>query len=596
MAVLIRREPDETVYRDAMEAGYTAFQSKVIANRMRDIPGDEMRMHVAPSLQQLDSPYLLPDIGAAAARLAEAVMQGQHLILVSDHDADGADGHAVAKAALTEVMGVPEERIHSYLSHRLKEGYGVSDALTDRMLAELESIPKPAVAVSIDQGSTDQARIARLLAHGIETVVTDHHGIPEEGVPASAVACVNPVRADSEFPDKQIAGCHVIWLVMCAVRKLLIDLGHIPADAPGMAQYLDWVATGTAADCVGLSASRNNRAVMRYGLWLMNTRPRPCWTAIREVAKLNDGLLNATDVAFMIASRINASGRIDDARLSLDLLMEKDHSKALDLATQLEQANRERKAIQKELTAAGLEIGAEQDKRQESAIVVFFENGHTGVHGVSASRLVEAFGRPVACFSPKQGSDELISGSFRSIDGVHMRAALARAAELEPGSIKTFGGHAGAAGAVVPGFELIRFTKAFRAAVAEQKPAAEMRPVVYTDGPLEAPCTLQQIQELGELEPYGREFDPPTFDGYFRVTSIKELGDGTHLKFYGENKLGEAFEFVWFNAKNDGGDRNPFGIGEQVRLAFTIRTNTFRGNTTVQHLVKYAERLQGHST
>lgn len=575
-----------------MEAGYSPFQSKVIANRMRDIPAEEMRAHVAPSLQQLDPPYLLPDIGKAAARIAEAVIGGQHLVLVSDHDADGADGHAVAKAALIEVMGVPEERVHSYLSHRLKEGYGVSDALTDRMLGELESVPKPALAITIDQGSTDQARIHRLLEQGIETVVTDHHGIPEEGIPSSAVACVNPVRADSEFPDKQIAGCHVIWLVMCAVRKLLIDMGHIQAESASMAQYLDWVATGTAADCVGLSASRNNRAVMRYGLWLMNTRPRPCWSAIREVARLDNGLLSAIDVAFMIASRINASGRIDDARLSLDLLMEKDHTRALDLATQLEQANKERKAIQRELTAAGLEIGAEQDKRQESAIVVFFENGHTGVHGVAASRLVEAFGRPVACFSPKQGSSELISGSFRSIEGVHMRAALARAAELEPGCITTFGGHAGAAGAVVPGFELIRFTTAFRAAVSEQKSAESMRPVVFTDGPLETPCTLNHIQELGELEPYGREFDPPTFDGYFRVLTMKAMGDGTHLMFTAENKLGHTFDFVWFNAKVDPADSNPLNLADQVRIAFTIRANTFRGTTRVQHLVKYVEPFQ----
>lgn len=593
MTELCRREPDPDVYRAAIDSGYSELQARIIANRLSELPPGQFQEHIAPSLQQLDAPYLLPDIAPAAARISKAIIDGEHLILVSDHDADGATGHAVAKAALLEVMGVEPERVHSYLSHRLREGYGVSDALCERMLEQLQDVPRPALMVTIDQGSADQARIARLKEEGIETVVTDHHAIPEEGVPAAAVACVNPVSPGAEFPDKQIAGCHVIWLVMCAVRKVLIEAGRLQPDARKMAPYLDWVATGTAADCVGLAMSRNNRAVMRYGLWLMNTRPRPCWSAIREVARMKDGPISATDVAFMIAPRINASGRVDDARLSLDLLMEDDHSEALGLATRLEAANTERKTIQRELTTAGLELAAEQDKEQVSGIVVFFENGHTGVHGVTASRLVEAYGRPVVCFSPKQGSAELISGSFRSVPGVHIRNALVRANELAPGAIKFFGGHEGAAGATIEAFELPRFTDAFRTAVSEQRCGTTMRPVVNTDGPLDQPWGPEQLRELDELEPFGREFEPPVFDGYFTIENLKAIGDGTHITFDGVNKPGNRFKFIWFNAKVNAEDPFPAANGDLARVAYTIKANTFRGNTSAQNVVRYLHVHQG---
>ena len=572
-----------------MENGYSQLQARIIASRLRSLPTTPLGQHISPSLQQLDPPSLLPDIELAAGRIAGAIIRGEHLVLVSDHDADGATGHAVARATLLDVMGVPAERVHSYLSHRLLEGYGVSDALCDRMLAEMQDIPRPAVVITIDQGSADQRRIARLKEEGFETVVTDHHAIPEEGVPADAFACVNPVRKDSRFPDKQVAGCHVIWLVMCATRKALINSGHLPPDAGKMAPYLDWVATGTAADCVGLAMSRNNRAVMRYGLWLMNTRPRPCWSALLEVARWKDKPMGAVDVAFTIASRINASGRVDDARLSLDLLLEQDHSQALGLAAQLEAANTERKSIQRELTKVGMEIAAEQDRDKVTGIVVFFENGHPGIHGVTASRLCEAFGRPVACFSPKRGSAELISGSFRSIRGVHIRDALVRANALAPGAIEHFGGHEGAAGATIKGFELERFTQAFRAAVAEQRDGGDMAPFVLTDGPLLAPWPPEQLAELDELEPFGREFESPVFDGYFSIRNPKPMGDGTHFRFEGINKHGHAFEFVWFSARTSPDDPPPLRARAQARIAFTVSANTYRGTTRTQHIVSYLE-------
>ncbi|UJJ60654.1 DHH family phosphoesterase, partial (plasmid) [Rhodanobacter denitrificans] len=293
------RPIDPDVLARAQAEGFTDLQARIIAARIR-APTTTIRDLIAPSVRMIDSPDLLPDIDVAANAIADAVMDpAMHLAGVFDHDADGADAGAVFLLALTEYFGVPSERIVLLQSHRQREGYGVSDAFVERIV---EDLPRPCLIVTGDQGSGDEPRLARLKAAGFLAVVTDHHGVEGKG-PPSALACVNPAREDSQFADPLIAGVHVMWLTMCAVRQQLMRRGRLPADAPTLAPLLAWSAVGTTADAVSLARSHNNRAVIRYGLRLINASTRAPWQAMRKVMK-KDGPFCTKDISHGLGPRI----------------------------------------------------------------------------------------------------------------------------------------------------------------------------------------------------------------------------------------------------------------------------------------------------
>lgn len=579
-----QRKQSPVVYSSAREQGYTHLQASLLASRLDDqrIDLSNLSVHVSPSLSNLDSPMLLPDIAKAASRIAEAIIEGQTISIASDFDCDGATSHCVLVDALTNHFGVPRTRIKSFISHRMVEGYGITDALVDRMM---EQIPSQSLVITSDQGSTDEARIARLKAAGVDTVVTDHHMIPADGPPKSAVACVNPMREDSQYPDRAIAGCYVAWLTMCAVRRVLIEMGRLPKDAPTLASSLDWVALGTTADCMDLAISRNNRAVIRYGLWLMNTRPRQCWKSLASLASITDPF-TSRDLAFQAAPRINARGRLSEAMTSAVFLMTDDPAESMELLQLLDEENKKRRVIQDTMAAEGYDVAKAQFDEGMSAIVVFYPEGHSGVHGIVSSKYVEAFGRPVVCFSPKPNAPGKLSGSFRSVEGVHIRNALQLVADRNPGIFLAMGGHAGAAGASLDAHDLDRFSNAFRQAVREQLDPGLMAPRLMTDGALEEPPTVQMLSEIAALEPFGRQFDAPTFSGEFTADTVKAVGDGRTLKLVFSDGRGHRYDAVWFRAREDAQQPLPIAPGDRLMAAYTLKSNTFRGRTSADMIIQ----------
>jgi len=575
------RPVSQSVMQAAITAGYTRLQSRVIAGRLGDGDAGKVSLLVRPQLSAIDAPDRLPDIGVAADAVANAVMQGIPLILLSDFDCDGASGHSVLKFALRDYFGVPEDHIHSYIGHRLREGYGVSESVTQRIL---ETAPRPAVVITADQGSSDHARIEKLRDHGFMTVVTDHHGVPAQGPPSAALACVNPVRADSTFADPYIAGVHVAWLLCCAVRQRLIDRGHLPADAPRLGGLLDLVALGTMADCVDLARSPNNRAVLTRGLALMNAPDaRPVWRALYQVSRCS-GSITAATLGFTFGPIINARGRLDCALGAVDLLMCDDEEEAKRLASILVEHNNERKQVQSQMLRRILPLAEQQAMDGCTAITVFDSEGHPGVHGVCAARLVEAYGRPAAYFSPKQGSD-YITASLRTVPGFHIRNALAQIAESHPDDLIAWGGHAGAGGVTLKREGLERFTTAFNAIAARALTAWTLGPRVLTDGELDQIPSLELFNELAVLEPFGRQWESPVFRAEGRILTLRPVGDGTHLKLLlgiGPNR----FDAIWFGAVRDG--VGPVEMGQVVRLAFELDANTFRDETRLQLRVRHA--------
>lgn len=566
-----QRKLSGLVYDEALRLGYTPLQSRILAGRLDTT--DEVA-GIAGAVRDIDPPDTLPDIEAATRAIADAILDPSRILApVTDHDCDGSASAFVLKTALIDYFQVPRERVMPFVTHRLKEGYGVSDKFVERMLAEC---PRGALCITADQGSTDESRIARLQAEKeIQTVVTDHHGLPAEGPPKSAIACVNPARADSKY-DPFVAGCAVAWLVMCSVRRELIERGHLPPGAPSLAPLLDVVAVGTCADAVSLGRSKNNRAILRYGLRRMNAEPaRMCWAAMRKVMG-KEGPFVTRDISHGIAPRINARGRIDDAMAAIDMLCSSDETEAANLAAVLDENNRLRREIQDEMTGPALADAARQSAQGAAALIVYLEHGHSGVHGIVASRLVETFGRPACCLSPKEGAHGQLTGSLRSVPKVNIRGALVDVEKHHPGLQTHFGGHRGAAGTGIALADLATFREALCAAVARQADPSTLAPVVLTDGPITSPLTISAVAEIEALEPYGREFEPPQFCDQFIVSEARPVGDGSHLKLKLIDPDGQEQSGIWFRAVRPGA-MPPVGEGESVRLVYTLALNHWRG-------------------
>lgn len=577
---LIRRALNAEVQSRALEAGLPPLLARILAGRLAEVSPEQLRRIVSPRVAYLDHPETLPDFHRAVQRVALAVERGEHIALETDHDVDGVASHAVIHQALVYYCGHPPERLSSHIGHRIKEGYGLSEAVASRIIDSGATL-----VITADNGSSDEEQIARLKSCGIDVVVTDHHVLPVEGPPPSAYACVSPAREDSQFPDPAIAGCFVAWLLMCGVRRRLIEKGVIPQEMPTLAGLLDFVALGTVADCVSLGASINNRAVVTYGLKLINAMARPCWRVLRS--RIQSPEVTAADLAFTIGPRINARGRLDEAMAGVRFLIAQDDEEAARWEAELHRANEERKLIERSLTSDAKDEAARQIAQGAYALTIYLPNGHAGVHGIVASRLVEAYGRPVVCFSPQHGDPGSLTGSARGIDGFHVRDALQAVRDQHPEGVLKFGGHAGAGGVRIAKSSLDRFRDLFDASAREQLGEVELRPVIATDGEL-APEDVNPltVQLLSQLEPYGRGFEAPVFEGRYTVLRVRPISDGQHLKLW-LDVGGEPREAIWFGACEPG-EQPSVQVGDRIRLAYYLEMNHWNGRSMLQLRVVHA--------
>jgi len=228
-------------------------QARIVANRMAGLQW-EVDDLVGASLKHIASPQQLKDSDIAVERIARAIKDGETIGLLTDYDVDGITSHAILYFALNEHFNFPRQNIQHLIGHRIDDGYGISQGLTDRILA-MESPPQ--LIITADCGSSDETQIVQLKALGIDVIVTDHHAIPQEGIPVSALATINPTREDCAYPDSTIAGCMVSWLLMSYLRAKLIADQVLAPSAPKLSGLLDFVSLGTVADAVSLSSPIN---------------------------------------------------------------------------------------------------------------------------------------------------------------------------------------------------------------------------------------------------------------------------------------------------------------------------------------------------
>ncbi|MDT8879935.1 DHHA1 domain-containing protein [Halomonas saccharevitans] len=579
------RPRDEALYARAREEGLSELQARVLAGRLAGYQG-ELGPLVSPSLRHLAHPERLKDARRAAERIAQAVVDGEHIGILTDYDVDGITSHVVIRRTLVELFGVPEAKLHSLIGHRIHDGYGISLPLVERTLA---LSPRPSLVITADCGSSDEPRIARLKAAGVEVVVSDHHALPLEGPPASAYATVNPTRDDCDYPDPTIAGCMVAWLVMSLARQVLVEWGVLAPATPKLSPWLSYVALGTVADCVSLGGSAANRAVVHHGLTLINRMEAACWRTMAERLGADSVPFDAETLAFQMGPRINARSRLDDPYAALHFMLAANEAVAHRHLETLDQDNQSRRAIEAEMAQQAKALAVPALSADEPAIVIYLEEGHPGVQGIVASRLVQAFGRPALVLTPA-AAPGMLTGSGRSIEGLHLREALQRTFELAPEALPRFGGHRGAAGVGMPAERLTEFRAAFLTAVGEQLGDIELRPRILTDGEL-APdqLCLATLDELERLAPFGREFDAPLFEGDFLVESLRPVGaDGSHLML--ELSAGAtSLKAIWFRALTPG-EVPAFGVGANLHCAFKLNRNRWRGRESLQLMIEHAER------
>jgi len=579
--VMKRRAVNSAIREAALAAGYSELQANILGARLPESAAVDIRAHVSPTLRMLDAPDRLPDIAIAAERIADFVMdESQRAIIISDHDVDGISGHSVLRTALIEYFGVNHHRLGGVLSHKRREGFGVSDALLERMI---QQYPPPALCITVDQGSQDNERFKKMQALGYVTICTDHHHVDEP--PSAAIACVNPSRHDSEFADASICGAHVAWLVACAVRRVLIKRGVLAGDSPNLAPLLDIVSSAVVADAVNVAASKNNRAVINYGLTRMNANARPVWVAMRNILH-KEGPLTAQDLGMGIGPRINALSRMGDALPGVQLMRAPDVQKAMELAAFADSENQQRKQIESQMLDQAVVIARGQAEAGRHATCVYLADGTSGVGGIVASRLVDAFGRPSVCLSPKFGQPGMLTGSLRSIPGINIIQALTAAKEADSECCLFFGGHKAAGGVSLLEEHLERFNDAFNAAVGTQRDLSKATPIYFSDGPLNQTPSEQVMDEIEALAPYGREFELPQFEGEFAVGNVRAVGDGTHLKLSLIDATGQAHDAIWFRAKKVD-DPDPVMPGNWVRALYSLSANHFRGTRRIDIQIKH---------
>lgn len=559
------RDLNAEVLERARAEGYTPLQARILAGRYTHAPEGALSDTVSPSVRDIPRASELPDMAIAAERVVRAIANHEVIATVTDHDADGLAALTVLWSAFTKVFGVPASRIHAVASHRLTEGYGVSQKLVERVLA---LSPRPTLVITADQGSADEPRIRELAEHGIDTIVTDHHHIPVEGPPASAIACVNPARADSGF-DPTIAGCMVAWYLAVAVQQGLKAAGI--ATVGSLMDLTSFVALGTCADCVDLGTSKANRWVVRAGLDVIRSGKQPVWGAFSQFVR---GDWNSTAISWQVASRINAASRMGDASRGLEAMCAPDVEQAHAWVSVLDEVNTARKAVQADLTERALGMAAFMLKTGASAMIIpFYEQGHAGVHGVVAGRVVEATGLPTVCLSPVDGDPLAMTGSIRSVEGAHVKHILDKIAAERPELNLRGGGHAFAGGVRLLRDDVPKFAVDFELAVAEAL-ADRVVPPREHDGSMVGPISAETVGEIEALAPYGRGFPEPVFVADVEIMRVAALGkDGKHCKLDVIFPGNQMIQVPWFSSVGTDG-RLPEVRGKR-RLVYEVRRSTY---------------------
>lgn len=551
-----------------------------------DLPPLLTRLYAARGVQsaaELDKglarliPYQqLKGIDAAVDLLVQALQQRQRILIVGDFDADGATASSVGVLGL-RMLGAAH--VDYLVPNRFEYGYGLTPEIVAVALQR-----QPELLVTVDNGISSVDGVTAAKEAGLKVLVTDHH-LPGPELPA-ADAIVNPNQPGCAFPSKALAGVGVMFYVLLALRARLRELGWFAKagiSEPNLGELLDLVALGSVADVVPLDA--NNRILVHQGLARIRAgRARPGLRAVLEVAGRQHARITSTDLGFILGPRLNAAGRLDDMSLGIECLLCEDEALARDMAQQLDELNKDRKAIEQGMQREAL--AQLKDLPVESlpfGLCLFEPDWHQGVIGILASRLKERYHRPAIAFA--DAGDGLLKGSARSVPGLHIRDALDAVAARHPGLISKFGGHAMAAGLSLPQEHFGAFAAAFDAEVRRQLSEDDLTGRLLSDGQLGAEeFHLELAKALRHAGPWGQHFPEPLFHGVFQIVTQRVVGE-KHLKLVLKTECGSlTLDGIAFNVDRD---IWPNPNVRWVELAYKLDVNEYQGRESVQLMVAH---------
>jgi single-stranded-DNA-specific exonuclease len=525
---------------------------------------------IDPRLAALRPPAGLAGMASAVERIADAVVRGERIGIFGDYDVDGVTTAALLTAFLRAAGATVEVAVA-----RRDAGYGFTAAAAADFAAR-----GCGLIVTGDCGTSDLEAIAAAAAQAIDVIVVDHHTVPAVDTPHPAMSLVNPYRADSTFPFRGMASVGLAFYVAAAVRTELRERRYFEHGShgsrgarpePDVRELLDLVALGTIADLVPLTSE--NRILTALGLRRLQSRARPGVAALLAAAGVGDDReVDARTVAWKLAPRINAPGRLGAAEPSLALLLA-DAGSATERAQALEAANTERRAIQDRVMTEALELLGDRDPGP--AVVIAGEGWPAGVVGIVAAKLVDRYQRPafVVGIDPETG---LGRGSARTAGGVNLYRALCEAAPC----LERYGGHAAAAGFTVRRDSIAALCESLGSACARL--AAGSGPVSAARD-IDAEVRLADVderlaQELAGLGPFGQDNPSPVLvTRNVRVTAARRVGDGSHLKLTLEDDRATTRSAIGFQM----GDREV-DVGARVDLTFLPTISTWQGRRSAE--------------
>jgi single-stranded-DNA-specific exonuclease len=526
----------------------------------------------------------LSNINKAVGLLEEALKKQDKILIVADFDADGATSCALMIRGLS-MMGIKD--IVYVVPNRFEYGYGLTPEIVDVAL-EYE----PDLLITVDNGISSIAGVKRAKENDVKVLITDHH-LPAEQLP-DADAIINPQLSGDQFPSKNLAGVGVVFYILLALRAKLREEEWFNKNnlaEPNLAKLLDIVALGTVADVVPLD--KNNRTMVAHGLKLIKqNKTIPGISAILNQSGRSLTTLTASDLAFSIAPKLNAAGRLTDMSLGIECLLTDDEETAKEMASQLNDLNIERRQIQDDMQEQALIILEDNLLKTSGEIPaglsLYDPDWHQGVIGILAAKVKEKFNRPVIAFakeSDEEGND-VIKGSARSVQNLHIRDCLEDMTRRYPDLIITFGGHAMAAGLTIKESDFEKFSAGFIETLNQHISIDEMQNECLTDGELSSQdLSMQLAQAIQIAGPWGQHFPEPMFDGQFKIIDKRIVGE-KHLKLRlqidGNNRI---FDAIAFNITDEDWTQDF----DEIRTLYRLGINEFRGNSQLQLLIEHIE-------
>jgi len=534
---------------------------------------DQAKSFFRPSLDDLHDPFLLKDMDKAINRIEQAINNGEKILVYGDYDVDG----TTAVSLVYQFLRKFTDKVDFYIPDRYNEGYGISYQGIDFAAGHGFSL-----VITLDCGIKAVEKINDAKAKGVDFIICDHHR-PGPEIP-SAIAVLDPKRADCPYPYKELSGCGIGFKLIQAYAQK----NDIPFEE--LKEYLDLVVVSIAADIVDITGE--NRILAYYGLKLINIRPRPGIEAILKYSNIlkkrpddSDLFFNRelsiTDLVFLIGPRINAAGRIESGKNSVKLLIADNYKEAMEIGKQIDTYNTERKSLDATATQQATEmISSDEKLKQARATVVFHPDWHRGVIGIVASRLTETFYRPTIVFTQ---ADDLVTGSARSVKDFDIYDAIDSCSDL----LEHFGGHKFAAGLSMKRKNLELFSQRFEEIVTERLQGIELVPEMLIDAKLPLFSIHSRFFNiLKQFSPFGPGNLAPLFvtKGVVNAGGTRIVGKNhlklnvVHPEVHGGPFSGIAFQ--------QGSHLSHIEKGIPFDLCYHIEENEWNGTVTLQLNVK----------